>query len=789
MSKPAARIGDMHVCPMVTPGVPPIPHVGGPVIGPGCPTVLIGGMPAAVMGDMCTCVGPPDSIVLGSTGVMIGNKPAARMGDMCAHGGSIVVGCPTVLIGEMSPGSPPPPPVIKMIMGESSNLTSDMSQKTAQVVALKRAAESGAPFCEKCEAARKAKKKAEEKKTEEPEKDYVRSHWFVLRVVSAPDESPRPSWWPQRNPAPFAGVECDVTLSDGAQESGKLTSSSDVIVTEVESGTFSVNLFGVSHGIEVLASEYGIGKPPARRPSPGSAPFEGYVPSETEPKVREVTRKDLGAPLKDLATDVSHEIRVKREIIPIIFVPGVMGSVLRVSDAHAGRKEDASLPLLRWNPSSELWLGWHFFNRFPTHRVKMLIGQRGFSEDYLTVNSVEERGWDGIHSGYHKFLAPLRDHDWGRLGRVFEFPVIAFGYNWTASNKTSAHKLADRIKKAIEDAEKVAGKGNCPGVILVTHSMGGLVARACCKLNKVTDKVLGVVHGVMPANGSPSAYWRIKCGIEHNSAEDWVASRILGANAEEVTPILAGTAGPLQLLPNRLYTTNNSEPAWLRTPSFPGVPGEEYPKSNPYSEIYRKPAYPDSSDSYWRLVDPALLDPCEGNRGGLTGSCAEIDEPAAGGSPSAWSRYLATIKIAEDFHAWLGDYSHPRTISLAGTGHKSADVAEYRAVAASVYRNRWSKLFRNDRTPYHNEGYTPGFTNRDGDAFVAELEVPSGDGDGTVPVSSATALFGRLKGKLNPMDAKIPAKHQPSYEDSDFRRHAIKSIEALATLYCMEGPP
>jgi len=105
MSKPAARIGDMHVCPMVTPGVPPIPHVGGPIMGPGVPTVLIGNMPAAVMGDMCTCVGPPDSVILGSTGVLIGGKPAARMGDMTAHGGSIVVGCPTVLIGEISPGT------------------------------------------------------------------------------------------------------------------------------------------------------------------------------------------------------------------------------------------------------------------------------------------------------------------------------------------------------------------------------------------------------------------------------------------------------------------------------------------------------------------------------------------------------------------------------------------------------------------------------------------------------------------------------------------------------------
>ncbi len=101
MGKPAARLTDMHVCPMVT-GV--VPHVGGPITGPGCPTVLIGGMPAAVMGDLCVCTGPPDTIILGSTGVLIGGKPAARMGDQCVHGGTIVAGCPTVLIGEVAGG-------------------------------------------------------------------------------------------------------------------------------------------------------------------------------------------------------------------------------------------------------------------------------------------------------------------------------------------------------------------------------------------------------------------------------------------------------------------------------------------------------------------------------------------------------------------------------------------------------------------------------------------------------------------------------------------------------------
>jgi uncharacterized Zn-binding protein involved in type VI secretion len=98
MGMPAARIGDMHVCPMVTPGVPPIPHVGGPII-LGAPTVLTGKMPQSRATDMCTCVGPPDTIAKGSATVFVCKLPAARIGDLTMHGGSIVVGFPTVLIG------------------------------------------------------------------------------------------------------------------------------------------------------------------------------------------------------------------------------------------------------------------------------------------------------------------------------------------------------------------------------------------------------------------------------------------------------------------------------------------------------------------------------------------------------------------------------------------------------------------------------------------------------------------------------------------------------------------
>jgi len=156
MGKPAARIGDMHVCPAYSGKTA---HVGGPIV-VGVPTVIIGGMPAATLGSQCVCNGPPDVVVMGSAGVMIGGKPAARMGDSCAHGGKIVVGFPTVLIGEAGGGggvSAMPPKVIsnsiETLNASNTEGTAAVTQEMEQVLALQTAAESGTPFAAKCKCA------------------------------------------------------------------------------------------------------------------------------------------------------------------------------------------------------------------------------------------------------------------------------------------------------------------------------------------------------------------------------------------------------------------------------------------------------------------------------------------------------------------------------------------------------------------------------------------------------------------------------------------------------------
>lgn len=140
---PAARITDFHACPMVTPGTPPIPHVGGPII-KGSFNVLTGKLPQARVGDMAVCVGPPDTIVKGSSGVFVNKMPAARIGDSTAHGGTIVAGLPTVIIGES-----------KSISGGGAAVPAgavllSYSDFAAQVHVLAEAHKSGAPFCEYC---------------------------------------------------------------------------------------------------------------------------------------------------------------------------------------------------------------------------------------------------------------------------------------------------------------------------------------------------------------------------------------------------------------------------------------------------------------------------------------------------------------------------------------------------------------------------------------------------------------------------------------------------------------
>ncbi|MET0181000.1 MAG: PAAR domain-containing protein [Novosphingobium sp.] len=146
MGKPAARIGDMHVCPMVTGTVP---HVGGPIIPPCMPTVHTGGIPQARVGDMLTCVGPPDAIMMGSPTVLVGGRMAARLGDPTVHGGVITFGLPTVLIGEAGSATVAPAGASSVDVPLASE--GKGAAPGAMARAMIAAAQDGTPFCEQCQ--------------------------------------------------------------------------------------------------------------------------------------------------------------------------------------------------------------------------------------------------------------------------------------------------------------------------------------------------------------------------------------------------------------------------------------------------------------------------------------------------------------------------------------------------------------------------------------------------------------------------------------------------------------
>src|SRR5579864_7699740 len=165
----------MHVCPMVTVLVP---HVGGPILPPGCPTVLIGMLPAARVTDMATCVGPPDVIVMGSPTVLIGNLMAARIGDPTAHGGVIVLGCFTVMIGEVGMGSPvvvtPMPPMVAL----AGAMNSSAAQSLAQ------AAQDASPFVQTDAAVAPAAGPSADQPAQPTVVNPEKKHWVEIELLN-----------------------------------------------------------------------------------------------------------------------------------------------------------------------------------------------------------------------------------------------------------------------------------------------------------------------------------------------------------------------------------------------------------------------------------------------------------------------------------------------------------------------------------------------------------------------------------------------------------------------------
>jgi hypothetical protein len=483
-----------------------------------------------------------------------------------------------------------------------------------------------------------------------------------------------------------------------------------------------------------------------------------------------------------LQTKLVHEIRVQREAIPLVFVPGIMGSRLRVSGTDGQGKGADGLPTMRWDPSRPiLFLMRYYSGTDGAFRRRMLVGPGSFSASFLEVDNSHPvgNGFHGIFSDYCKFLDLLRQRDWGPIRKIFELPVYAVGYNWTDSPENAGQMLASRIGEIIDEAKSVTGL--CEKVILITHSMGGLVSRAASELSGAKGKILGIVHGVQPATGAPAAYWRMKAGFESTGLLDFpgrIASRILGNSGPTVTPVLGNLPGGLSLLPNKLHVANDGSKTWL-TVTQDGKRILERPQSNPYQDIYRikaivRPAKgkKPSNNEYWGLVDPDLLDPGNANAqpaaaaGPPNMNSVDASLPASG---DPWNQYLKQLKTAEDFHDKLGKQIHPHTFCFRGVGHDTANVVELRVESSWI-----------DMDTYPKRGFRGFFTDASGKSMKAVLQDPVGDGDGTVPRSSAASLD--APGKKSPGDQPIKVMHQPAYESDKAQDYTLQAITALLKL-------
>lgn len=488
-------------------------------------------------------------------------------------------------------------------------------------------------------------------------------------------------------------------------------------------------------------------------------------------------------------TDPVYITLPPRECLPIVFVPGIMGSNLRTKTKKK--------KVWRLDGVKPIGLFWSYFDKDAEERQSVLKpwdvevdpdgevrassgpGSEERAQDY------RRRGWGEVGEGsYHDFLRWLEnqlnsppDKKKQNLQRVrqleahwkpevfahllyepeiqaclgFRYPIYAVGYNWLDDNTRAAERLAQRIDAIIADNQR--GYSRCEQVILITHSMGGLVARACAQRPGMADKIAGIVHGVMPDQGAPVAYRRCKVGMwDEVSGLDKAAAMVIGVNGSEVTGVFAQAPGALQLLPNADYGTG-----WLQVESQ-GQTLLRLPQRDPYEEIYKV------RNTWWGLVSEQTL-------GGVS-----------------WGTYLENIGTAKRFHVRLGNYYHPQTHVYYGADpqQKSVDKIRWALKPGFGHVRRALTVGQAVHDPSYLEGKganllispeaNPYTINS---SWVAQCDPPKAPGDGTVPVPSGKAPLKKNPDAVKQQLGMSGFAHEPAYHDESARRLVLHSIAKI----------
>lgn len=541
---------------------------------------------------------------------------------------------------------------------------------------------------------------------------------------------------------------------------------------------------------------------------------------------------------RSFMSSADHKLRGEglmppNHVIPVIVVPGIMGTNLRARRVpRLGRIDDERNKLAKpgqpvWRPPNGAAAGLRDSSKWDQRSAK--VRQQLFDAATLEVDGdgpvvlpdaddgyvlteaeVRERGWGEVHAdSYGTLLYALQT----RLNQTFGFddtkkkrfikqhwkdvmacapakwglrerepitepqlekhatkyyPTYCFGYNWIEDCEVSSQQLEKRILEIIESWRKA--KRRCDQVILVTHSMGGLVARACAK--RIPDRIAGVIHSVMPALGAPVAYRRLACGTETSSPSNdlrgnFEASRlakILGETTEQTTPVLATSPGALELLPNHLYPQPWLHVRIIKSVGLPQAAGygakddvvrlreaaADYlhlPNArnpNPY-DLYR------DLTSWYRLVNPAIADPAD----------KYLEKPGG-----VELQIRSAIATAENFHRALGDFYHPNSYVFYGDDQNKLSYGQIRWVARQGTGSTGA-LTAGNIAGAKFLGHTSGGQRRvlvEGKTELHfEPEPQEAHGDGTVPRHSGAGPAGKVKQAF----ATRGYDHQGSYKNDD----------------------
>lgn len=522
-------------------------------------------------------------------------------------------------------------------------------------------------------------------------------------------------------------------------------------------------------------------------------------------------------------TDEVHLIVDTVYSLPVVFVPGIMGSNLRT-------KQSATQPAVPvWRMDSKAGILRRMKDKSAGIRQNLLHPARtevdpdGAVPNYTvgtlaSAQAYRARGWGEVSAGsYHSFLLWLEQNlnhsfinahtpdqlqqtlqqvtdpsTWGAQkdflaltqtevthNARWAYPVYAAGYNWLADNAEAAQTLATRIKDII--AANNRSIGVCEKVILITHSMGGLVARACSQMDGMDALIAGVVHGVMPTTGAAVAYRRCKVGLMDEGASGvsldaalaWGGAKVIGQTGQEVTAVFAQSPGALALLPTSQYPAD-----WLQVRDSDGSLLPEQPSTvDPYRSIYSE------RNKWWGLIKEEWLSPKDGK-------------------PIDWKTYKKALTLAKDFHEKVTDHYHPNTWGFYGRGIDSFERVTWRLEAGDAPRDRDTpdpkhlmNLHRNavrmDGTnpeeipgPDREQELEPGLPGVILTSSYYRLRLDrasatlSGTGDGTVPVASGRAPV--QLDAVRQLFALPGVEHEPAYQDSKVRQVTAYAVAKIA---------